>query len=161
MAASVNMVFLLGHLGRDPELKYSQNGNPVTRMSLATNEYSKDGEERTEWHTVIAFGQTAENCVKYLQKGSCVHVEGSLRTRAWENQAGERRFTTEVIARRVQFLEKGQRKENQGYAQDDDWSEYQSIQSNRGYDSQTQPAQSAQTAQVAPSEGQQTDDVPF
>ena len=106
MAASVNVVYLLGHLGRDPELRYSQAGNPVTRFSLATNEYSKEG-DRVEWHSVVVFGQAAENCCRYLHKGSCVHVEGSLRTRSWETQSGEKRYTTEIIARRVQFLEKG------------------------------------------------------
>ena len=152
MAASVNVVYLLGHLGRDPELRYSQAGNPVTRFNLATNEYSKEG-DRVEWHSVVVFGQSAENCCRYLHKGSCVHVEGSLRTRQWETQTGEKRYTTEIIARRVQFLEKGgDRRDNNEYYQGD------------GYGYQDRPAQQPeQQAQPAQEQRQQyiTDETPF
>ena len=137
MAASVNVVYLLGNLGRAPELKYSQSGNPVTRLSLATNEYSKDGQSRVEWHNVIVFGQAAEACCKYLDKGSCVHVDGSLRTRSWEKD-GEKKYVTEIIARRVQFLDRsgGHRDNNEYY------------QGNEGYGYQDRPAQQ-QPAQQA------------
>ena len=155
MAASVNVVYLLGHLGRDPELRYSQAGNPVTRFNLATNEYSKEG-DRVEWHSVVVFGQSAENCCRYLHKGSCVHVEGSLRTRQWETQTGEKRYTTEIIARRVQFLEKGgDRRDSHDYYLGDE-----------EYTYQDRPAQqSTQQAQHAtPSEAQSQpmpDQCPF
>ena len=115
MAVSINIVFLIGNLGKDPELKYSQDGIPVARMSLATNECTKNGKDRVEWHNVVAFEKTAENCARYLKKGSSVHIEGSLRTRSWEAQSGEKRYITEVIARRVQFLDRGQRKESHEY----------------------------------------------
>ena len=143
MAASVNVVYLLGNLGRAPELKYSQSGNPVTRLSLATNEYSKDGQSRVEWHNVIVFGQAAEACCKYLDKGSCVHVEGSLRTRSWETQQGEKRYVTEVVARRVQFLDRsGGHRDNNEYYQGED--QGRPAQQNTEY---AQPAQQAQQAQ--------------
>ena len=144
MAASVNVVYLLGNLGRAPELKYSQSGNPVTRLSLATNEYSKDGQSRVEWHNVIVFGQAAEACCKYLDKGSCVHVEGSLRTRSWETQQGEKRYVTEVVARRVQFLDRsGGHRDNNEYYQGED--QGRPAQQNTEY--AQQPAQQAQQAQ--------------
>ncbi len=139
MSASVNVVYLLGHLGRDPELRYSQAGNPVARFSLATNEYSKEG-DRVEWHSVVAFGQAAENCSKYLHKGSCVHVEGSLRTRSWENQSGEKRYTTEIIARRVQFLEKSEeRRDSHDYYLGDDEYTYQDRPAQQAAPSEAQP----------------------
>ena len=155
MAASVNTVFLLGNLGRDPELKYTQGGSPVTSLSLATNEYSKDGGDRVEWHRVVVFGQSAENCCRYLHKGSCVHVEGSLRTRQWETQTGEKRYVTEVIARRVQFLDKGgDRRDSHDYLGDEEYT-YQ----DRHAQQSTQQAQ-----QAAPSEAQpqpMPDQCPF
>lgn len=106
--ASVNKVILVGNLGRDPELRYTKNGQAVANFSLATtdNFTSKDGqkEERTEWHRVVAWAKTAELCAQYLAKGRSVYVEGQLRTREWEDKEGHKRQTTEVHAQTVQFL---------------------------------------------------------
>ena len=106
--ASVNKVILIGNLGRDPELRYTQSGSAVANFTLATNEKwrDKDGnnQERTEWHRVVVWGRTAENCAQYLHKGSSVYVEGRLQTREWEDKDGNKRNTTEINALNVQFL---------------------------------------------------------
>ena len=105
-----NKVFLLGRLARDPEIRYTQNGSAIANMTVATDESftGSDGNkvERTEWHRVTVFGKTAENCGNYLGKGSLVHVEGSLATRKWQDQNGQDRYTTEIKAQRVQFLDR-------------------------------------------------------
>lgn len=107
---SLNKVMLIGRLGADPELRYAQNGTPVARMRLATSETYTDKEgnrqEATQWHTVVVFQRQAENCGNYLSKGSLVYIEGSLQTRQWQDQQGQTRYTTEVRAQRVQFLER-------------------------------------------------------
>ena len=106
--ASVNKVILIGNLGRDPELRYTQGGQAVANFTLATNERfsSKDGEkqERTEWHRIVAWGRTGELCAQYLSKGRSVYLEGRLQTREWEDKEGQKRRTTEVVANTVQFL---------------------------------------------------------
>ena len=105
-----NEVFLLGRLARDPEIRYTQNGSAIANMTVATDESftGSDGNkvERTEWHRVTVFGKAAENCGNYLGKGSLVHVEGSLATRKWQDQNGQDRYTTEIKAQRVQFLDR-------------------------------------------------------
>jgi single-strand DNA-binding protein len=106
--ASVNKVILIGNLGRDPELRYTQTGQPVANFTVATNENwtGRDGkrEERTEWHRVVAWGKTAELCAQYLSKGRTVYLEGRIQTREWEDKEGQKRQTTEVVAQTVQFL---------------------------------------------------------
>lgn len=106
--AGVNKAILIGNLGRDPELRYTQNGQAVTSFSLATNENwtDKSGErtERTEWHRIVAWGKTAELCAQYLSKGRTVYIEGRLQTRDWEDKEGVKRQTTEIVANTVQFL---------------------------------------------------------
>ena len=106
----LNKVMLIGRLGRDPELRYSSSGMPIANMRIATDEsyVDRDGNkvERTEWHTVVVFQRQAENCANYLSKGSLVYVEGSLQTRKWQDQQGQDRYSTEVKAQRIQFLER-------------------------------------------------------
>jgi len=106
--AGVNKVILVGNLGRDPELRYTQQGTAVANFSLATTESvpKKDGtrEDRTEWHRIVVWGRTAENCSQYLAKGRTVYIEGRLQTREWENKEGQKQKTTEVVAQTVQFL---------------------------------------------------------
>jgi single-strand DNA-binding protein len=105
----VNKVILIGRLGADPEVRYTQEGMMVTNLRVATNEYRKDksGErvDRTEWHRVVAFGKLAEICGNYLSKGRLVFIEGSLRTRQWEDKEGNKRSTTEIMANNMQMLE--------------------------------------------------------
>jgi single-strand DNA-binding protein len=106
--ASVNKVILIGNLGRDPELRYTQSGQAVANFTLATNEQWKDrdgnAQERVEWHRIAVWGKQAENCAQYLQKGRSVYVEGRLQTREWEDKEGQKRRTTEIHAQTVQFL---------------------------------------------------------
>jgi single-strand DNA-binding protein len=106
--ASVNKVILIGNLGRDPELRYTQSGQAVANFTLATTERfsNREGErqERTEWHRIVAWGRTAELCAQYLAKGRSVYIEGRLQTREWEDKEGQKRRTTEITAHTVQFL---------------------------------------------------------
>ncbi len=108
---SLNKVMLIGNLGSDPEVRYTQGGAAVANFNIATNEKwtNKQGEpqERTEWHKIVVWGRVAENCGKYLSKGRSVYVEGSIQTREWDDKDGNKRYTTEVNARTVQFLSGG------------------------------------------------------
>jgi single-strand DNA-binding protein len=110
---AVNKVFLIGNLGRDPEVRFTPNGKAVGRFPLATSEVWTDPEgnrqERTEWHNVVVWGKQAETCGQYLAKGRQVFVEGSIRTRTYDDKDGNRRYMTEIIAQRVQFLGGGGR----------------------------------------------------
>lgn len=106
--ASVNKVILIGNLGRDPELRYTQSGQAVANFNIATTDRfnDKDGnpQERTEWHRIVVWGKQAENCAQYLSKGRSAYIEGNLQTRDWEDKEGIKRYTTEIRAQRVQFL---------------------------------------------------------
>jgi len=106
--ASINKVILIGNLGRDPEVRYLPEGGAVANISIATTDTWKDksGEkqERTEWHRVAFFGRLAEIAGEYLKKGSQVYIEGSLRTRKWQDKEGQERFTTEIRADVMQML---------------------------------------------------------
>ena len=109
MARGVNKVIIVGNLGADPDTKYMPSGAAVTNLSVATNESWKDkqtGEQkdRTEWHRVAMFGRLAEIAAEYLRKGSQVYIEGKLRTRKWQDQQGNDRYTTEIIADEMQML---------------------------------------------------------
>src|SRR5687767_4718092 len=107
---SVNKVILVGNLGADPELKYTPSNRPLCNLSLATNEVFKDKtgqrQERTEWHRVTVWGDQAEHCSKYLQKGRSVYIEGRLQTRSWDDKdnPGKKRYSTDIVADRVVFL---------------------------------------------------------
>ncbi len=109
--SGVNKVILVGRLGADPEIRYTQQGVAVTNFNIATSEnwVDKSGQkqERTEWHRIVVWGKIAELCSQYLTKGRQVFVEGRLQTRQWEDKEGHKRFTTEVVAATVQFLDKG------------------------------------------------------
>jgi len=109
MARGVNKVILIGKLGGDPETRYTQSGSAITTIKLATSESWKDkatGEqqERTEWHRVAMFGRLGEIAAEYLKKGSQVYIEGSIRTRKWQDKEGKERFSTEIVANDMQML---------------------------------------------------------
>jgi len=109
MAKSVNKVILVGRLGRDPELKYTASGVPFCRFSMATDDVwndkgSGERQERTEWHSIVAWDRLAEICNQYLTKGRLVYIEGSLQTREWDDQEGNKRKTTEIRARDMVLL---------------------------------------------------------
>ncbi|HBE92648.1 MAG TPA: single-stranded DNA-binding protein [Gammaproteobacteria bacterium] len=152
MARGVNKVILVGNLGKDPEVRYSPNGNAVANITLATSEQWKDrntGEqqEKTEWHRIVFFNRLAEIVGEYLKKGSQVYVEGKLQTRKWQGQDGQDRYTTEVVANEMQML--GGR---QGGGGGDQWSS-------------SKPATGGQQDSSAPAAGGDMgdfdDDVPF
>ncbi|MBQ7609412.1 MAG: single-stranded DNA-binding protein [Desulfovibrionaceae bacterium] len=115
----LNKAMIIGRLGRDPELRYTQSGVPMTTLSVATGETYIDREgnknEVTEWHRVSVFQRQAENCVRYLRKGSLVYVEGSLQTRKWQDQQGQERSATVIRAMRVTFLERRSDMAREGY----------------------------------------------
>ena len=106
--ASVNKVILVGNLGRDPEVRYTASGTPVANFTMATSERWTDAtgerKERTEWHRIVVWGKQAEIVGEYLRKGKQVYIEGSLQTRDWTDRDGNKRYTTEVRAQRVQML---------------------------------------------------------
>ena len=108
--AGLNKVIVIGNVGTDPEMRYTPNGSPVTSFRLAVSRVytPADGERRqeTEWFTVVAWNQLAEQCNQYLTKGRRAYVEGRLQSRKWEGQDGQARFTNEIIANRVLFLDK-------------------------------------------------------
>ncbi len=106
----VNKVILIGNLGKDPEVRYMPSGGAVTNITVATSETWKDkqtgnAQERTEWHRVVFFNRLAEIAGEYLKKGSKVFIEGSLRTRKWQGQDGQDRYTTEIVANEMQMLD--------------------------------------------------------
>jgi single-strand DNA-binding protein len=132
MARSVNKVILIGNLGQEPELRYTGSGTAVCNMSLATNETytNRDGEDvqNTEWHRIVAWGRLGEICNEYLDKGSQVYFEGKLQTRSWEDRDGNTRYTTEVKAQEMMFLDSNRQggpgggdgfNQDQGYQDED------------------------------------------
>ena len=170
----LNKVMIIGRLGRDPELKYGSSGMPIANLRIATDEsyVDRDGNkvERTEWHTVVVFQRAAENCANFLAKGSLVFVEGSLQTRKWQDQQGQDRWSTEIKAQRVQFLDR------KGAARDGDMPQYSeqgeqrserpsAPAQNRRPQQQQQPQhrqpQSDDLGPAFPSEAGGMDDVPF
>ncbi len=160
--AGLNKVMLIGNLGRDPEIRYSQQGTAMVNFSIATSEQwndKKTGEkkEKTEWHRIVAFGKPAEILEKYLSKGSKVYIEGRIQTRNYEKD-GQTHYTTEIVVREFQFL--GGKQENQSGG-----SNYQSN-SGGGYQQQTNSGNNDQYQnQTAPGSGGQQpvpdDDIPF
>lgn len=107
--SSLNKVMLIGRLGQDPEVRYTQSNTAVATLNLATNERYRDSngeyQDRTEWHRVVAWGRTAEVCQQYLTKGSLIYIEGPLQTREWEDNQGQKRYTTEVKALQMTMLD--------------------------------------------------------
>ena len=109
MARGINKVILVGNLGADPETRYMPSGKAVTNIRIATSEGWKDKQtgdqqERTEWHAIVLYDKLGEISAEYLRKGSQVYIEGSLRTRKWQDKEGKDRYTTEIIAREMQML---------------------------------------------------------
>lgn len=170
MAGSLNKVILVGHLGQDPKISYAQSGLPIANMRLATSERvrDKDGQytERTDWHTIVTFDKQADFCGKYLAKGSLILVEGRLQTRKWQDKEGQDRYSTEVVAQRVQALGPrqgggqggGQGSEGGGYAP----RQQNSQQGGQQGGGQKPPFHEEEDLGPAfPSEASGMDDVPF
>ena len=157
--ASVNKAIIVGNLGRDPEMRYTQSNTPVATFSVATTDQwtDKNGErqERTEWHRVVAWARLAEICGQYLQKGKQVYIEGRLQTREWEDQNGQKRYTTEIVAREMQMLGRagGEASQRNEYDQRPARQANQANQGNQGGGQDPFPA--------APMPGADDDDLPF
>ena len=136
----INKAIIIGNLGNDPEMRYTQNGNQVANFSVATTERwrGQDGQmqEQTEWHRCVAFGKLAEICGQYLTKGSRVYIEGKLQTRKWQDQSGQDRYTTEIVAREMKML--GDKREQGG---GDSPTRYAGAPSGRGPDAGGRPPQ--------------------
>jgi single-strand DNA-binding protein len=153
MARGVNKVILVGNLGKDPEVRYMPNGNAVANITLATTESWKDkssGEqqEKTEWHRIVMFRRLGEIAGEYLKKGSQVYIEGKLQTRKWQDNSGNDRYTTEIVANEMQMLGGRGGGGSAGFSQD------------------AAPAQSAPQTQTQPqpqpaAAGEFDDDIPF
>ena len=153
MARGVNKVILIGNLGRDPEIRYMPNGQAVANITIATSESWKDkntGEqqEKTEWHRVVFFRRLAEIAGEYLKKGSKVYIEGKLQTRKWQDNQGQDRYTTEILANEMQMLDSRGGGSN-NFAND--------MSQDSGYSGQSSSA--PQGAPVAA--GEFDDDIPF
>ncbi|GAA5317416.1 MAG: hypothetical protein AseanaTS_26210 [Candidatus Pelagadaptatus aseana] len=154
MARGINKVILVGNVGQDPEMKYMPSGGAVTNISVATSESWKDKQtgqqqERTEWHRVVFFNRLAEIVGEYIRKGSKIYVEGSLRTRKWQGQDGQDRYTTEIVASEMQMLDSRQdgAAMGGGYAQPQGMAPQQAQQPQQAYQ---QPAAQAAPPQAAP-----------
>lgn len=117
--AGVNKAIIIGNLGSDPELKYTPSGQAVANFSVATTETYNDAQgqrqDRTEWHRIVVWGKQAETCGRYLSKGRQVFIEGKIQTRQWEDRDGNKRYTTEIVARDVRFL--GNQRDNANASQ--------------------------------------------
>ncbi len=148
MARGVNKVILVGNLGKDPEVRYMPNGNAVANITIATSESWKDkqtGEqqEKTEWHRVVMFRRLGEIAGEYLKKGSQVYIEGKLQTRKWQDNSGNDRYTTEIVANEMQML--GGRGGG----------------GSTGFTPDAAPAKSSQPAPATAAAGDFDDDIPF
>jgi single-strand DNA-binding protein len=174
MAGSMNKVILIGRIGQDPKLSYTPSGQAVVNFSLATDEGYKDRNtgqrvDKTEWHRVVAWRQTAEFVGKYLTKGNLVLVEGKLQTRKWQDQGGQDRFTTEIVANTVQGLESRQQAggQSQGYQQQGGYQnqnqQSQGYQQQGGYNNNQQGGypDDEDLGPAFPSEASGMDEVPF
>ena len=109
MSRGINKAFIVGTLGKDPEIKYAENGNAVVNVSVATNESWKDREtgeakERTEWHRIVMFGRLGEIASQYLKKGSQAYFEGRIKTSKWQDDSGNDRYSTQIVANEMQML---------------------------------------------------------
>lgn len=171
--AGVNKVILVGNLGKDPEMRYTPNGVPVCSFPMATSESYKDrnsGERitQTEWHNIVIWRGMAETAEKYLHKGSQVFIEGKIKTRSWEDQSGQKRYTTEIIADVMQLLDRpgnGGASASENQASMKPAAQAQAVQDNSSNtapdDNTSAPTTSASPAQAASAPAGDASDLPF
>jgi single-strand DNA-binding protein len=171
MARGVNKVIIVGNCGQDPETRFMPSGGAVTNLSIATSESWKDKntgdqQERTEWHRVTFYNRLAEIAGEYVKKGSKLYVEGSLRTRKWQAQDGQDRYTTEIIASEMQMLDTrgggqgGYDAQQQGGGDQNSASQQNSSASQQG-NQQSVPQQSSPQQQAPQGMDSFDDDIPF
>jgi len=164
MARGINKVILVGNVGGDPDVRYLPNGNAVTTLSVATSEGWKDKQtgdkqERTEWHRVVCFNRLGEIAGEYVRKGSKLYVEGSLRTRKWQDQQGQDRYTTEIIASEIQMLDNKTGGSGGGSSSNYDDNQMPAYEQQQPAARKPAPSQPAKAAQDAFDE--LDDDIPF
>ena len=166
--SSVNKAIVLGNLGQDPELRYTQTGMAVCSFSVATTEYRTDREgnkqENTEWHRITVWGKTAENCSKYLSKGSKVFVEGRMHTNSWDDkQTGQKRYSKEIVASNVQFIGANPRSDNRGGPSQGGYAPQQGGmgQGQPSYESAPQPPSPSGVPDMGAPATPNLDDIPF
>jgi single-strand DNA-binding protein len=157
MARGINKVIIVGNVGNDPEMRYTTNGSAVANLSVATSESWKDkqtGEnvDRTEWHRVVFFSRLAEIVGEYIKKGSKLYIEGSLKTRKWQDQNGNDRYTTEIVANEMQMLDS----RGGGNAMSQEAPAFE-----KKAPSQAAPKKAAEPAVAAGSNNFDDDDIPF
>ena len=160
MARGVNKVIIVGNCGQDPETRFMPSGGAVTNLSLATSESWKDKntgdqQERTEWHRVVFFNRLAEIAGEYVKKGSKLYIEGSLRTRKWQGQDGQDRYTTEIVASEMQMLD------SRGGQQSGDYDQSQGSYQQSAPQAQQQSAPQQQQSAPQQQGGAFDDDIPF
>ena len=162
----INKVILVGNLGNDPETRYTQAGAAITNVSVATSETWKDKQtgqpqERTEWHRVVFFNRLGEIAGEYLRKGSKIYVEGSLRTRKWQDKEGQDRYTTEIVGNEMQMLDS--RGAGQGGGEYQQGNDYNQAPQQRSAPAQKSAPAAAPAAAPAPGGdfGSFDDDIPF
>ena len=152
--SSLNKVMLIGRLGQDPEVRYTQSNTAVATLNMATSERYKDGngeiQEKTEWHRVVAWGRLAEICQQYLHKGSLIYIEGPLQTRQWEDNQGQKRYTTEVKALQMTMLDSRGSGNNSGQQNQ-----------NQNKQAQNQKPQMSSATPIDSSFDNMDDDLPF
>ena len=170
MARGINKVILVGNLGGDPETRYTANGAAITNITVATSESWRDkqtgeNQERTEWHRVVFFNRLAEIAGEYLRKGRQVYIEGSLRTRKWQDQSGQDRWTTEIVANEMQML--GNRGDDMGSRPSSGFRDQQAAPARQQAAApqaaapQPQTQQPQQAANAPAEDGFTDDDIPF
>jgi single-strand DNA-binding protein len=171
MARGVNKVIIVGNCGQDPETRFMPSGGAVTNLSIATSESWKDKntgdqQERTEWHRVVFFNRLAEIAGEYVKKGSKLYVEGSLRTRKWQGQDGQDRYTTEIVASEMQMLDSRGGQQGGGDYQQSSTQQYGQQSAPQQNTPQQQAPSAQQQGQNAPQQAPQgmdsfDDDIPF
>lgn len=159
---SVNKAIVIGHLGQDPDVKFTNSGMPVCRLSVATtrtwtNKQTDERQSETEWHRITVWGKQAEHCGEYLAKGRQVYVEGYLRTSSYDDEEGKKRYSTEIVAEKVQFL--GGKPQDEG--EDRGQRQSSQVQASQGKGQKPQKGQ-AQTSKNQQQQGyDEDDDIPF
>ncbi len=162
---SLNKCMIIGNLGRDPEMRYTPSGQAVTQFTVAVNrswrrEGSDEWQQETEWFRIVVWGQQAERTAERLRKGNKVYVEGRIQTRQWEDQTGQKRYTTELVANQVTSLERRERDEGEAPVPDDQRSSTSGSAGTAG-SSAAAPASPTVARQPAPQSGEEFDDLPF
>jgi single-strand DNA-binding protein len=161
----VNKVILIGNIGQNPEVRYTPAGSAITSISVATSETWKDkqsgqAQERTEWHRVVFFNRLAEIAGEYLRKGGKVYIEGSLRTRKWQDQQGQDRYTTEIVANEMQMLDGRGSNADTGSSSGNDYGA-PSAGPRQASGPSSSPSRAAPASQPAPDFDGFDDDIPF